>query len=101
MITYPTSLRQLSAILLLALPGVVFAQDSMLVKHDSTLVRTLEAGDEADVVQPKRELIKWNHYEGKIFSVRFGGGFLEDIATFSQDEASKEQYAMGYDTKMR
>lgn len=99
MIAHP--IKQLFAILLLGSPGVVFAQDSVHVRHDSTLVTKLEAGDEADVVEPRRQLIKWNHYEGKYFSIRFGGGYLEDIATFSQDEASKEQYAMGYDTKLR
>lgn len=97
-----SSLRGLLMTLLLAMPGVVFAQDTTRVaRHDSTLVTRLEAGDEADVVEPRRQLVKFNHYEGKYFSVRFGGGFLEDYATYAQDAASKEQFDLGPNSKLR
>ena len=53
----------------------------------------LTAGDD-EVPTPKRNLIKWNHYDGDFFTIRAGGGFLEDFAAYSQDEASKEQFPL-------
>lgn len=77
------------------------AQDTTVVRHDSTLVNKMEAGDEQDVVEPRRQLIRFNEYQGKYFSIRVGGGFLEDIAHYVQDANSKQQFDLGYNTKLR
>ena len=49
---------------------------------------TMEAG-EAEAREPARSLVKWNHYEGRIFSIRMGGGVLFDYAGYSQDAGSR------------
>jgi phosphate-selective porin OprO and OprP len=69
------------------------SQDTTSVRGDSipTLENTMEAGDEQEVVEPRRKLIRWNEYEGPYFSVRVGGGFLYDGATYIQDPESKKQ----------
>jgi phosphate-selective porin OprO/OprP len=51
------------------------------------------AGD-PDFEEPARKLTKWNEYDGKISTLRFGFGFLVDFAAYAQNEASKKQVAM-------
>src|SRR4030095_13683711 len=58
-----------------------------------TLDDTLEAGDD-ELTVPARDLVKWNEFEGDSASVRVGAGFLYEYAAYSQDEASKEQFAL-------
>jgi phosphate-selective porin OprO/OprP len=58
--------------------------------NQPTTTETLEAG-ETDAFEPKRKLIDWNEFEGKNFTLRVGGGFLVDYASFAQDDTSKEQ----------
>jgi phosphate-selective porin OprO/OprP len=53
---------------------------------------TAEAGD-ADAVEPVRKL-KWNEYDWKYSTFRFGFGLLVDYADYSQDEDSKEQVSL-------
>jgi len=65
-----------------------------------TLDNELQAGDD-EVSTPKRNLIKWNHYDGDFFAIRAGGGFLEDFAAYSQDEASKEQFQLFPEFRVR
>jgi len=60
----------------------------------------LAAGDE-EIATPARDLITWNKYEGDVFYVRAGGGFLYDFAAYSQNEASKQQFSLSPDTKVR
>ena len=43
----------------------------------------------------------WNEYEGPFFTIRVGGGFLYDGAWYSQDEESKEQFALTSQGKVR
>lgn len=50
---------------------------------------TLDAA-EADG-QPRRQLVRWNEYEGPYFTLRVGGGFLYDYAAYDQDNDSKQQ----------
>jgi hypothetical protein len=68
--------------------------------HPATLENTISAG-EADDDPPERDLVKWNHYEGKFFSIRVGGGFLYEGAAYAQDDESKEQFALHPDSKVR
>ncbi len=39
-------------------------------------------------------MVSWNHYEGKYFSIRGGGGFLVDYVGFAQDDTSKDQISL-------
>jgi phosphate-selective porin OprO and OprP len=65
-----------------------------------TLDDTIEAG-EASAEEPARQLVRWNHYEGKFFTIRMGGGYLYDYAGYSQDDSSKEQFELHPETKVR
>ena len=66
----------------------------------STLDDTLEAGDD-EVGTPPRKLIDWNEYDGPLFSLQIGGGFLYEYAAYAQDEDSKEQFALHPEPKTR
>src|SRR5688572_13389976 len=82
--------------LLWGLPTVTSAQDTTAVAPntappDSSIVRKIEAGDIAEVETPRRQLVKFNEYNGPYFSVRVGGGLLYDFGTYLQDAESKEQ----------
>ena len=61
---------------------------------------TIEAG-EADAVEPARRLVRWNEYEGRFFTIRFGGGFLYEYAGYAQDENSKAQVDLIDEAKVR
>ena len=61
---------------------------------------TMEAG-EAEAREPARSLVKWNHYEGRIFSIRMGGGVLFDYTGYSQDAGSREQFDLSPEAKVR
>jgi hypothetical protein len=50
----------------------------------------LKAGD-AEAEPPKREFVKWNHYEGKGLSVNFGMAALFDGVAYNQNDASERQ----------
>jgi len=65
-----------------------------------TLDDTMEAGNE-ELATPKRELVAWNHYDGDLFHIRLGGGFLYEGAAYSQNAASQEQFELGPDAKIR
>jgi phosphate-selective porin OprO/OprP len=71
------------------LPGPALAQGEG-APSSATIDTTAEAG-EADAVEPKRRLVKWNEYDGPVSTLRFGYGFLYDFATYSQDDASNQQ----------
>lgn len=62
---------------------------------------TIEAG-EANAETPRRQLIRWNEYEGPFFTIRVGGGVLFDYGAFAQDESSAEQFPdLSSDVKLR
>jgi phosphate-selective porin OprO/OprP len=52
-----------------------------------------EAGDE-ELGVPARKLITFNEVNGDKVTFRVGGGFLYEFAAYSQDEQSKEQFAL-------
>src|SRR5262245_49220172 len=60
----------------------------------------IDAGESAND-EPKRRLIKWNEYEGPLFTIRVGGGYLYDYVAFTQDENSKEQVDVEDQWKLR
>jgi len=66
----------------------------------STLDDTLEAGDD-EVGTPPRKLVDWLEYDGPLFSLNLGAGFLYEYAAYDQDENSKEQFALHPEPKTR
>ena len=52
-----------------------------------------EAGDE-ELGVPARKLTRFNEFNGDRATVRFGAGFLYEYAAYSQNEQSKEQFAL-------
>ena len=60
----------------------------------------MEAGDE-ELATPAHDLVKWNHYDGDLFHIRLGAGFLYDGARYSQNAASEEQFDLVPLTKVR
>jgi phosphate-selective porin OprO and OprP len=61
---------------------------------------TIEAG-EAEAKDPVRRLVSWNEYEGRLFTIRVGGGFLYEYADYAQDENSKAQVDLASEAKVR
>ena len=51
--------------------------------------------------EPPKHVIGWNKYEGPYFTLRWGAGFLVDVAGYAQDQQSKEQIAMFPDERLR
>ncbi|HEY2808114.1 MAG TPA: porin [Steroidobacteraceae bacterium] len=49
---------------------------------------------EADGIAPRRQLVKWNQYEGPYFTLRLGVGAGWDYAAYAQDAESKEQMTL-------
>jgi phosphate-selective porin OprO/OprP len=47
-------------------------------------------GSSAD--PPARRLVKWNEYEGPLFTLRVSAGVILDAGTYEQDEASRQQF---------
>jgi phosphate-selective porin OprO/OprP len=59
-----------------------------------------EAG-ESSVEPPARRLVKWNEYEGSLFTLRVSAGVILDAGTFAQDDASREQFELEPDGQVR
>ena len=57
-----------------------------VAQPQATLDDTIEAGESDAAESPRRQMVKWNEYEGPYFTIRMGGGFLIEAATYSQDE---------------
>jgi phosphate-selective porin OprO/OprP len=85
---------------LLISPRAAGAQATDPPAATATIDSTLEAG-EADAETPSRRMVKWNEYDGPISTARFGYGFVYDFATYSQDDASKQQVSMPADHGLR
>ena len=64
-----------------------------------TLEDTSEAGDSPG--EPRRKLVKWNEYQGPHFTIRAGGGLLLEAVGYSQDDASKQQFTLKPDFRLR
>jgi phosphate-selective porin OprO and OprP len=60
---------------------------------------TVEAGGAAE--DTGRRLVSWNEYEGRLFTIRVGGGFLYEYAAYAQDENSKAQIDLTPEAKVR
>jgi phosphate-selective porin OprO/OprP len=69
-------------------------------EKSSTIDDTIEAG-EADAARSGRHMAKWNEFDGKHASIRFGWGFGWDYGAFEQDDASKEQVTLENKNKLR
>jgi phosphate-selective porin OprO/OprP len=61
---------------------------------------TAEAGG-AEAEDPRHDAVRWNEYLGSHFHIRFGGGFLYEVAAFSQDAASQQQFDLVDQGKVR
>ena len=74
--------------------GVLLALTMLLQSNpqQSAVDDKLEAGDD-ELPTPARDLVKWNHYEGKFFSIRVGAGLLYEYAAYAQNEASIRLHA--------
>jgi len=75
-------------------------QSTTQTSPPSTLDDTLKASDD-EVPEPVRKLIDWNEYDGPLFTLGIGLGFLYEYAAFAQDEDSKEQFALHPEPKTR
>ena len=62
---------------------------------------TQEAGG-SSAEPPARRLVKWNEYEGSLFTLRASAGVIVDAGAFAQDDASREQFgSLGSDWQVR
>ncbi|HKQ97876.1 MAG TPA: porin [Candidatus Polarisedimenticolia bacterium] len=82
-----------SIALLLVWGGLARAQSAPPASSDPT-IHTVTDAAEADGDLPKSAFVKFNHYDWKRFSLRWGGGFLWDYSAYSQDEDSQEQLTL-------
>ena len=92
-----------AAILTLVLQTAPAAQQPPPAKPStipSTIDDTLEAGDD-DVLVRSRRFSRWNEFDGKWASIRFGAGFLVDYAGYAQDEGSRAQFTLSAGGKVR
>jgi len=74
---------------LLMPPRATHAQETLPTQ--SSIDTTAAAGD-ADAVEPKRKLVKWNEYDGPVTTVRLGMVFLTDVVDYNQDSESHQQF---------
>jgi phosphate-selective porin OprO/OprP len=83
-----------TALLVLCSP-IIRADDAASSQSATTpgLDNQLDAA-EADGIEPRRQLVTWNHYEGPYFTLRVGAGFGYDYAAYAQDENSKQQMTL-------
>lgn len=86
--------------ILVFVPAIAICQVSAGGTGSPALEDTIDAG-EASVEPPARSLGRWNEYDGPLFSIRAGLGFLVDAATFSQDQQSRDQIQMEPGVKVR
>jgi phosphate-selective porin OprO and OprP len=87
-------------VLCLVRPGLVQGQQADSAAQDTTPAAGISAG-ESEAEPPRRRMVNWNEYEGPLFTIRVGAGFLVDYATYSQDDAAKEQIGVEPGFKIR
>lgn len=85
---------------LLVAPEFCRGQAPTVTAADSTPQATL-ATEWAEAESPRRRLVKWNEFEGPFFTMRIGAGFLYEVAAYSQDQESKQQFELEPDDKIR
>jgi phosphate-selective porin OprO/OprP len=83
-----------------AAPQTAAPQQTALAQQPAPIDDTIEAG-EADAVEPVRTLVSWNEYDGRLFTIRVGGGLLYEYAAYAQDETSKVQIDLNPEAKVR
>jgi phosphate-selective porin OprO/OprP len=84
-------------------PGAPAPQSPTPQAPDSPDVtkKPVEAGDD-EIPVPPAKTKKWNEWDGRISTLRFGYTLLVDLATYSQDNASLKQVgALGSDIGVR
>lgn len=86
--------------LLLAVPALSRGEEPKGETPESTLERTLEAG-ESGVQEPRRKLVRWNEFDGPFSTLKFGAGILYEYAAYAQDEQSKQQFTLEPEAKVR
>jgi phosphate-selective porin OprO/OprP len=59
-----------------------------------------EAG-EASAARPARRLVKWNEYEGPLFTLRASAGVILDAGAFAQDDQSRQQFDLEPGSQVR
>jgi len=62
---------------------------------------TIDTTTEATEAGPRRKMVKWNEYDGPVTTLRVSIGFLFDVATFAQNDESKQQVDMEPGTAVR
>jgi len=82
-----------------AKPAPENTQDQTQESPTSTLETTIDAEESSE--PPRRRLVHWNEYEGPYFTMRFGAGLLLEVASFAQDDNSKQQIKMHPDQRLR
>jgi phosphate-selective porin OprO/OprP len=75
-------------------------EKSDVVNESRFVDDTLDAA-EADDAQLEEDQKKWNEFENKLFTLRFGGGILVDTASYIQNDASKQQMSLHPDIGLR
>jgi len=90
-----------SLLLLAALAGPAPGQTAAPAAASTAAVTTTRDAAESDGDAPARDLIAFNEYGWRGFTVRWGGGLLVDYANYSQDEQSRSQMELGPVTDLR
>lgn len=92
--------RNVLLVLLLLAPAATSAAQQTSGQRDSpgAIDNTIDAAEEEG---ERPTGLTWNEWDGRYFSIRGGGGYLLDYATYSQDENSKEQIALSPEWKPR
>ena len=68
-------------------------------QSEHNLENTIDAQESSE--PPARRVVRWNRYEGPYFTARWGAGLLLEVAGYAQDEASKEQFGLHPDQRLR
>jgi phosphate-selective porin OprO/OprP len=65
---------------------------------EGSVDKTIDAFEDDE---PPKHVLGWNKYEGPYFTLRWGAGFLVDVAGYAQDQQSKQQITMYPDQRLR
>lgn len=76
--------------MLLLLPAALFAQEKKEYIPDGTQGEQLEVLDSAKLPAKWKDK-RWRLFNGGISTIKFGGGFLYEFASYSQDAEGKRQ----------
>lgn len=83
--------------LLLIASNELFCQDSTEVIPDGTQGETITISKHDTLLT----LGNWNEFDGTLSTLKLGGGFLYEYATYIQDDVSKQQFEMEPAFKVR